>query len=232
MCPFAQAKFRAVYGTQTYSNNNCWLRRKLMEGERTEQPGTSDRKLLATICGSNALPGPDPAALALSRLLLFDTCMQVFISWRLRLQWTLRARELPRMFGLIVGSRAYVDLRAVFAAAGLQTPKASSRGRPAVKQGRAPSPGSVSQSEGPSMSRSCSMASQQASDRLSAPECNVIRRTKRHGSSFCETLQRVLYMTDVCNRGPIAEGALAIALIYPTLLVSDRRSSSAGRIKD
>ena len=30
---FSQAKFRAVYGTQTYSNNNCWLRRKLMEGE-------------------------------------------------------------------------------------------------------------------------------------------------------------------------------------------------------
>ena len=29
----AQAKFRAVYGTQTFSNNNNWLRRKLLEGE-------------------------------------------------------------------------------------------------------------------------------------------------------------------------------------------------------
>jgi hypothetical protein len=28
----AQAKFRAVYGTQTFSNNNNWLRRKLLEG--------------------------------------------------------------------------------------------------------------------------------------------------------------------------------------------------------
>ena len=82
------------------------------------------------------------------------------------------------------------------------------------------------------MSRSCSMASQQASDRLSAPECNVIRRTKRHGSSFCETLQRVLYMTDVYDSGPTAKGPLANLLIYLTLLIPGRRSSSAGRIKD
>ena len=27
-----QARFRAVYGTQTFSNNNNWLRRKLLEG--------------------------------------------------------------------------------------------------------------------------------------------------------------------------------------------------------
>ncbi len=82
------------------------------------------------------------------------------------------------------------------------------------------------------MSRSCSMASQQASDRLSAPECNVIRRTKRHGSSFCETLQRVLYMTDVHTRGPIAKGPLADEFIYPTQLIAGRFSSSAGRSKD
>ena len=27
-----QARFRVVYGTQTFSNNNTWLRRKLLEG--------------------------------------------------------------------------------------------------------------------------------------------------------------------------------------------------------
>ncbi len=32
-CADAQAKFRVVYGTQTFSNNNNWLRRKLLEGE-------------------------------------------------------------------------------------------------------------------------------------------------------------------------------------------------------
>jgi len=30
--PQLQARFRVVYDTQTFSNNNTWLRRKLLEG--------------------------------------------------------------------------------------------------------------------------------------------------------------------------------------------------------
>lgn len=33
-----QARFRVVYGTQTFSNNNTWLRRKLLEGESLKGP--------------------------------------------------------------------------------------------------------------------------------------------------------------------------------------------------
>ena len=35
MCPCSrtQAKFKMVYGAPTFSNNNNWLRRKLMEGQ-------------------------------------------------------------------------------------------------------------------------------------------------------------------------------------------------------
>lgn len=94
-------------------------------------------------------------------------------------------------------SRHWAHSLAAFAAAGLQTPKTSSRGRPAVKQGRAPSPGSVSKSEGPSMSRSGSMGSQQASERISAPECNVIRRTKRHEPSFRAPFSETLHHAGV-----------------------------------
>lgn len=32
LCVRVQAKFKVVYGTPTFSNNNNWLRRKLLEG--------------------------------------------------------------------------------------------------------------------------------------------------------------------------------------------------------
>ena len=66
-----------------------------------------------------------------------------------------------------------------------------------MKQGRAPSPGSGSQSDGPCMSRSGSMASQQAPERASLPECNVIRRTKRQDSVLLGTFRETLPSTSL-----------------------------------
>ncbi|CAL8461745.1 g1276 [Coccomyxa elongata] len=90
-----QAKFRAVYGTQTFSNNNNWLRRKLLE------------------------------------------------------------------------------------AAGLQTPKATARGRPSAKQARTLSSGDALGEDSPTVSQDDSFESHDGALRPPSPIPSVIRRTKR-----------------------------------------------------
>ena len=79
-----QARFRVVYGTQTFSNNNTWLRRKLLEGAGWDRPRqlASSQELGLCPCHLSAL------ALALARhelgpiLLLFGRKTACRASWR------------------------------------------------------------------------------------------------------------------------------------------------------
>lgn len=66
-----QAKFKAVYGTRTFSNNNNWLRRKLFEGEFRAVPEEF------TLDGRALLPFGDDSLVKLHPL--FSRCASTFL---------------------------------------------------------------------------------------------------------------------------------------------------------
>ncbi len=174
-----QARFRVVYGTQTFSNNNTWLRRKLLEGESLKGPFHVEFLPAAFI---RAIPRCWHGLLPCSRRVSTEKTSS-------RYQFNVQSRPRSAVWCLTLAvikqlhaasACPAVSAWPCVAAAGLQAPKAAGRGRPSARTSKAASQSHphVQALDSPPLSRSSSLASQSTGNCVAA-KADEVRRTKR-----------------------------------------------------